>query len=125
MPVGAAVVAVMVGLFTRFHPAMFALTFAIAFAHIFFIAMPVYLLLPPRIKHHWLSPLIGGFAIGALPTAIFFSDQISSTDWTDFFVLVGMAGLLGVTGALGSWLVWKYLQAPCPQDSNPAQTPSS
>jgi len=107
---------------------LWPVAFIVALAHAVMLGLPAYLLLRwMRLTRWWVS-LAGGFAIGALPYAIYFSPlrEISSHSEVGRYVLVdngvttlvgwiyygataGALGLLGAAGGLGAWLTWYWM----------------
>lgn len=91
------------------NPAMFLLVavFAlpIAFAHMLFIGVPLYLALAPHWRVGWVSATIWGSLIGVTPFALLFGGlTIATTDNADdireVFRLAGYAGGYGAVGGL-------------------------
>lgn len=91
------------------NPAMFLLVavFAlpIAFAHMLFMGVPLYLALAPHWRVGWVSAIIWGFLIGATPFALLFGGFTIATtenadDIREVFRLAGYAGGYGAVGGL-------------------------
>jgi hypothetical protein len=88
------------------------------------LGLPAFLLLRRLGWTRWWVSLAAGFAIGALPFAIYFfpnwtgvgnfaaeGDRIVTTpaDWIDFAEVVVALGLLGMVSASAAWLTWHGL----------------
>lgn len=84
---------------------LFQPAFLITLSHAVVFGLPA-LLLYRRLgmtRARWV--LLGGFAIGAVPSALFFWADRSS--WFDYAQLVGGVGCLGALGAFTCWLVFR------------------
>lgn len=101
---------------------------AVALAHAVVLGLPAYLVLRWfGWTRWWVSPICG-FAIGALPFAIYFSPfdnaaSFSQVDdrvlvqngvttlagWIDYGRTAAGLGLLGMAGALAAWQAWYWL----------------
>ena len=101
---GALVPALMVVL-AGYDLGLFQPAFLITFSHMVVLGLPALLLYRSLglTKARWV--MLGGFAIGALPSAMFFWDE--RTSWLDHVQLVGGLGCLGALGAFTCWLVFR------------------
>lgn len=88
------------------NPAMFLLVavFAlpIAFAHMLFLGVPLYLALAPHGRVGWISAIIWGFLIGATPFALLFGGFTIATaeNADDIREIVRLAGYAGGYGSI-------------------------
>lgn len=100
-------------------PIMFVTAFLLAAAHVVLLAMPSYYLLSRRGRPGVAATLIGGLAVGALPSLvlIFFMDPLSGALRGDasfpevleqgaaYFLMPLIFGFCGFAGALAFWVI--------------------
>ena len=86
-----------------------AIAFVVAFADLVVLGIPAFFLGMYLRAIRWWTTLLAAFVVGAAPCAIYiWTPSRLGLSLSSYFYSISAFGLLGLSGGLVFWLLWKY-----------------